>query len=57
MGIRRIDEITITTVPVILGDGVRLFGTVKSDIKLNHLETKAYANGFVQTRYVRLAAA
>jgi dihydrofolate reductase len=48
-----IDEITITTVPIILGDGVRLFGKVKNDITLRHLETRTYTNGFVQTRYAR----
>jgi dihydrofolate reductase len=46
-----IAEMTITTIPILLGDGIRLFGKVNGDIKLKHIETKTYANGFVQIRY------
>ncbi len=46
-----IDEITITRVPIILGDGIPLFGPMKKDLKLTHVETKAYDFGFVQTTY------
>lgn len=47
-----IDQITITTIPVILGDGIPLFGPLESDIKLTHVKTVAYDFGFVQTTYV-----
>ena len=46
-----LDEMMITTIPLLLGEGIRLFGSVNRDIKLKHLETKTYKNGFVQTRY------
>jgi dihydrofolate reductase len=46
-----IDEITVTVIPVILGDGIPLFGTFDSDVKLTHLSTTAYDFGFVQTTY------
>jgi dihydrofolate reductase len=46
-----IDEITITTIPVLLGSGIPLFGSIKADIKLSHLNTTAYDFGFVQTKY------
>jgi dihydrofolate reductase len=46
-----IGEMTITTIPILIGDGIRLFGKLNGDVKLKHLETKTYANGFVQTRY------
>jgi len=46
-----LDEMTITTIPLLLGEGIRLFGSVNRDIKLKHIETKTYENGFVQTRY------
>ena len=52
-----IGEMTITTIPVLIGDGIRLFGKLNGDVKLKHLETKTYANGFVQTRYASSRAA
>ena len=52
-----ISEMTITTIPILLGDGIRLFGKVDADIALRHIETKTYANGIVQTRYAPSRAA
>ena len=46
-----IDEITITRVPVIIGSGIPLFGALKNDVRLDHLVTKAFKNGFVQSKY------
>ena len=46
-----IDEITTTTVPVALGDGIPLFGHMEKDLKLTHVNTKTYDFGFVQTTY------
>jgi len=47
-----IDQITITTIPVILGDGIPLFSSVSRDIRLTHVRTKAFDFGFVQTTYL-----
>lgn len=47
-----LNEITITTIPILLGEGIPLFGGgFFEDVKLDHIETKAFANGFVQTNY------
>jgi dihydrofolate reductase len=46
-----IDHITITTLPVILGDGIPLFTSVGKDIKLAHARTRVFDFGFVQTTY------
>ena len=46
-----IDEITATVIPVILGEGIPLFGPLENDVLLNHVRTKAYDFGFVQTTY------
>ncbi len=46
-----INEITITFIPILIGDGIRLFGPLNSDIILKHIETKTYSNGFVQIKY------
>ena len=46
-----IDEITITVIPVILGEGIPLFGLVKNDIHLTHIRTTVFDFGFVQSTY------
>lgn len=46
-----IDEITVTVIPVILGDGIPLFGPLDNDVNLTHLRTIAFDFGFVQTTY------
>lgn len=46
-----IDELTITTIPVLLGAGRPLFGPLADDVRLEHVSTRAYEFGFVQTRY------
>lgn len=48
---RLIDEITVTQIPVLLGSGIPLFGSIGMEVSLNHLETTSSKNGFVQTRY------
>jgi len=47
-----IDEITVTVIPVILGEGTPLFGPLESDVVLTHVRTQAYDFGFVQTTYL-----
>ncbi len=46
-----IDELNITTIPILLGSGRPLFGSLKADINLKHIFTKTYPFGFVQSRY------
>jgi dihydrofolate reductase len=46
-----IDEITVTVIPMLLGSGIRLFGSIDKDIDLVHLKTISYDFGFVQTTY------
>ena len=46
-----VDEITLTTIPVLIGEGIALFGSLARDIKLRLLETQSWENGFVQSRY------
>lgn len=46
-----VDEITITTIPVVIGGGISLFGSVTNDIHLAHIGTTAYDFGFVQSTY------
>jgi dihydrofolate reductase len=46
-----VDRLVITRVPVLIGEGIPLFGPVPRDIQLRHLATREFANGFVQSEY------
>ena len=46
-----IGEITLTRIPVLLGSGIPLFGPVPQDIHLEHVRTRTYESGFVQSAY------
>lgn len=46
-----IEELTITTIPILIGNGIPLFGPLPHDIPLRHVETRAFANGLVQSTY------
>ena len=50
-----IQRITITRVPVLIGEGIHLFGELPHDIKLEHIETRQYASGLVKSEYVVVA--
>jgi dihydrofolate reductase len=46
-----INRLVITRVPVLIGEGIPLFGPVPSDIPLHHLATRCYGGGLVQSEY------
>ena len=46
-----IQRLIITRVPVLIGAGIPLFGTVPRDIVLKHVGTRQYASGLVQSEY------
>ena len=46
-----INELIITRIPVLLGQGIPLFGQVGSEHELRHVATYVSDNGFVQSRY------
>lgn len=46
-----ITDLIITTIPVLIGAGLPLFGPLGRDLALEHIETQAFPNGFVQSRY------
>lgn len=46
-----INELTITRIPLLLGEGIPLFGPTGGDLPLQHVATRAFPNGFVQSRY------
>ncbi|MBE0669899.1 MAG: dihydrofolate reductase [Anaerolineales bacterium] len=46
-----VDEMTITTIPILIGEGLPLFGALEKDIKLELIEARSFPNGFVQKKY------
>lgn len=46
-----IDRMTLTRIPVLLGEGIPLFGALSSDVRLEHLRTRSFPSGYVQTTY------
>jgi dihydrofolate reductase len=46
-----IQRMIITRVPVLIGDGIPLFGRLERDIRLRHVATQHYASGLVKTEY------
>ncbi|WP_160067062.1 dihydrofolate reductase family protein [Sphingobacterium bovisgrunnientis] len=48
-----IDEMTISIVPVLLGDGIRLFQNNRPEQNLEFISSKSYDTGLVQIHYKR----
>jgi dihydrofolate reductase len=50
-----VDRVIVTRVPVLIGEGIPLFGPVPHDIKLRHIATRSFESGLVQTEYQVIA--
>ena len=46
-----VQRLIITRVPVLIGAGVPLFGTLPHDVRLRHVATRSYPSGLVQSEY------
>lgn len=46
-----VSDLTITTIPILLGSGLPLFGPLPEDLPLLHEKTQVFPNGFVQSKY------
>jgi dihydrofolate reductase len=46
-----IQRIIVTRVPVLIGDGIPLFGSLPDDVQLRHVLTTAYPSGLVKSEY------
>jgi riboflavin biosynthesis pyrimidine reductase len=46
-----IQRLIITRVPVLIGSGIPLFGSLPRDILVTHVATRQYASGLVQSEY------
>ena len=46
-----VESIVLTQVPILIGDGLPLFGELERDIDLELLSSKAFCSGMVQSHY------
>jgi dihydrofolate reductase len=46
-----IQRLVITRVPILIGAGIPLFGELPHDVALQHVETRHYPSGLVQSEY------
>ena len=51
LNLERINEMTITRAPILLGEGKPLFGKTNKRIKLEDARATAYPNDFIQVQY------
>ncbi len=49
-----VDRIIITRVPILIGSGISIFGALPRDIRLQHIATRSYPSGLVQSEYAVL---
>ena len=49
-----IDEMRITTIPILLGGGFPLFGDLDHPMQFEHIESKVFLNQIVQDHYKRV---
>jgi dihydrofolate reductase len=48
-----IDDLIISKVPVLIGNGIPLFGFLSADLKFKHMRTETQSNGLVRSYYTR----
>ncbi len=48
-----IDSLIIARVPVLIGSGIPLFGSLDADVEFDHVRTSTYPNGLVRSYYKR----
>lgn len=46
-----VDRLIITRVPVLIGEGIPLFGPVPRDVRLEHVSTQTFRSGMVKSEY------
>ncbi len=46
-----IQDMVLTVAPVLIGDGIRLFGSVDEDVNLELVDVRQFASGMVQAQY------
>jgi dihydrofolate reductase len=47
----QVQRMIVTRVPVLIGEGIPLFGALPHDVQLRHVKTQSYLTGLVQSEY------
>jgi dihydrofolate reductase len=47
-----IQRLIVTRVPVLIGQGIPLFGPLDADVRLRHVRTRDFPSGLVQSEYL-----
>jgi dihydrofolate reductase len=50
-----VQRLVITRVPVLIGEGIPLFGSLPRDVRLRHVGTQHYPSGLVKSEYEVIA--
>ena len=48
----QVDRLVVTRVPVLIGQGIPLFGSLPGDVSLRHVTTRTFTGGLVQSEYL-----
>ena len=48
-----IDELIISKAPIIIGNGIQLFGQLNTDLQFKHIRTQVQSNGLIRSYYER----
>ena len=48
-----VDHMVITRIPILIGSGIPLFGSLEQDLRFEHERTDILSNGLVTSRYTR----
>ncbi|MEQ8177676.1 MAG: dihydrofolate reductase family protein [Amphiplicatus sp.] len=46
-----VQRLIVTRIPVLLGEGIPLFGALSGDVRLKHVATRSFPSGLVQSEY------
>jgi len=46
-----VDTLTLTRIPVLLGEGIPLFGLLERELRWKHIKTRSYPDDLVQSTY------
>jgi len=46
-----IADMALTRIPILIGDGISLFGALDRDVDCEHLDTRTFPSGLVTSRY------